>query len=261
LLIAIGVGSLLILMLSSIVSSSSQVWRRVNDSQDITVEAKAALEIIQSDLQSAVFRDFPDHSECFRISRFPDEEGPFSNKTAHADWLLFFSASRDRDEDATGMTSAVSYRLVYRDAISEGGESPRFFLYRVLVDPATTYRQILNRESLTGSYWNRQTATLRGHIIASDIVDFQVTTLLINSQGQVFRVPGDVEFRLRGKSVELEGGNGDDLPIDPETKIHSFELSVTVISPEGRARLEDNESLQEVVNRHGRRFSQVVTMY
>ena len=101
-----------------------------------------------------------------------------------------------------------------------------------------------------------------GHIIASNIVDFHLTPILMNSEGTIFRVPGDVEVRMKGKSVEVDGGSSASLPIDSGTRIHSFEVALTVISVEGQVLMEEsNLPLEEFVLKHGRRFTQNVTVY
>jgi len=258
LVVSMAIGSILIVLLASILSSATKTWRSAHNYFDVNDEARSALQVLTSDLKSAILRNFPDDAEGLRLMRFPETEGSEEAKAKNADWLMFFTDARDHGVDDPAATSAVSYRLVYRDVLQENGEYPQFLLYRTLVQSRTSFEEIINKPSLTEAYWTKEKATPLGDVLASNIVDFRITPRLINSTGAIIRVPVHLPIRMKGRTIEIAGEH--DLPIDADTKLHSFELSVAVLNTEGLVRLETGQPMEDAIKTNGRRFTQIVAL-
>lgn len=245
-----------IIMIGLVIQITSEVlniWNRSVGKLSANAEARIAMEVITSDLETAIFRN-----DGLRWLEARDDNslptiGGYSTQTIS---LAFFTTALDRRlEDNSrnpipGNVSAVEYKLVYQDPVT-GDPDPEdntYALHRRLIDPVTTFSSLLGAEDQTnfGSWLNTQvTADSRvdldaysptgaaEHYLAGNIVNFQVTFYVIdvNEEGDEVPVvvPSPVQYGGPNSSV------GPQAPLDSGFRhpIEYAEISLTIVSDEG----------------------------
>ena len=160
-----------------------KIWGRSSGKLATLSEARIAMDIIANDLEGVVLRN--DRTEWFRAENV-FLKYPVKSKSIA---LRFFSVIKDKPTDSQGNTipgdvSAIAYNLHYVNPIdgSDRGEKS-FVLYRMEVDPETTYNNLLdvskrdtlpNKRSRIWGLGNTIKGKNGGNFLAKNIVNFDI---------------------------------------------------------------------------------------
>ncbi|MEO0509623.1 MAG: prepilin-type N-terminal cleavage/methylation domain-containing protein [Verrucomicrobiota bacterium] len=199
---------IMIIMVGLVIQITSQVlnvWNRSADKLSSNADARIAMELLTSDLETAVFRNNGLQWMEVVQEQVPNPLGGPEFQTTR---LLLFAPALDRPQedaagnDVPGDICAISYQLVYQDPVDgEDTEDNLFALHRRLIDPKTTFEVLLGEgnqetfdlwigEDTVTSSIQRNTngddypATQNEeNYLSSNVVDFRVTFYYINDLG------------------------------------------------------------------------------
>lgn len=279
--------TVMIIMVGLVIQITSQVlnvWNRSAGKLSANAEARIAMEILTSDLETAVFRNNGLRWLEAVQSDVPDPLDGIDFKTTS---LQLFSPAQDRPtEDANGNPipggiCAINYELVYQDPI-DGDDNPNntdstFALHRRLIDPKTTFESLLGRTNQeTFTAWdNDSTVTLAGGIVrtagdyqptdrpeyflASNVVDFQLVFFYIDNAGRSRPLNGrnaavpDNPVLYGGTDPTVGPGSTD--PATSNSRLNYAEIRLTILSDEAMELLRQGQIAQAGFenNNEGRR--------
>lgn len=180
-LIEIMVATVVMVVLTGLViqitSEVLKVWNRSSGKLIANAEARITMDLLTQDLETAVFRNnkmtWLESEQVSLVNPFGSES---SFKTTE---LKLFSPAIDRPA-STGDICGISYLLKYSDPITgeESGNEKTFILYRNVIDPETTFENLMgqgSQESLNNTRWSNESTIDGGrNFLASNIVDFRV---------------------------------------------------------------------------------------
>ena len=256
-LIEIMVATVVMIVLTGLViqitSEVLKVWNRSSGKLSANAEARIAMDLLTQDMETAVFRN----SGLRWLEAETKEIASVAGYQPQTINLLLFSPALDRplkDKDSKaipGDICAVQYELVYQNPVSGGSsraEDNMFALHRRLIDPSTTFNQIMgegNQETFTS--WDDAIVTpvvttlsidpypapedpqnyLAGHV-ANFTVDFYV----IDNNGDEVIVPSPIKF---GGTAPTVGSSAPSLAFP----LAYAEISLTILSDEGTKLLQN----------------------
>ena len=253
-LIEIMVATVVMIVLTGLViqitSEVLKVWNRSSGKLSANAEARIAMDLLTQDLETAVFRN----NGLRWLEAETKEIASVAGYQPQTINLLLFSPALDRPiEDKSskvipGDICAVQYELVYQNPVSGGSsraEDNMFALHRRLIDPSTTFNQIMgegNQETFTS--WDDAIVTpvvsldpypapkdpqnyLAGHV-ANFTVDFYV----IDNNGDEVIVPSPIKF---GGTAPTVGSSAPSLAFP----LAYAEISLTILSDEGTKLLQN----------------------
>ncbi len=244
-------------MLFAVLMGTINAWEGGTSRLRSSGDARLALDILKTDLESMVVRQTQYNQEWMF-------SGPLTEDGVTASWLMFFAPSLDRDEGQDGDIVALSYRVAYQDPISTGEYSKIFALYKSMVSTTNTFENVLGQSDIHAGYWGSVPTTDSSHptyragLLAPNVVGFDVSLWVryINSSNVevLERFDRDHYVRLSnvlriydGSTLVVEGG-----------KIEAIEINMTTISDEGMRRyafLNDSSKLAAIVREFGRTHS------
>ena len=236
-----------------ITSEVLKVWNRSSGKLSANAEARIAMDLLTQDMETAVFRN----SGLRWLEAETKEIASVAGYQPQTINLLLFSPALDRplkDKDSKvipGDICAVQYELVYQNPVSGGSsraEDNMFALHRRVIDPSTTFNQIMgegNQETFTS--WDDAIVTpvvttlsldpypapedpqnyLAGHV-ANFTVDFYV----IDNNGDEVIVPSPIKF---GGTAPTVGSSAPSLAFP----LAYAEISLTILSDEGTKLLQN----------------------
>lgn len=236
-----------------ITSEVLKVWNRSSGKLSANAEARIAMDLLTQDMETAVFRN----SGLRWLEAETKEIASVAGYQPQTINLLLFSPALDRplkDKDnkvIPGDICAVQYELVYQNPVSGGSsraEDNMFALHRRVIDPSTTFNQIMgegNQETFTS--WDDAIVTpvvttlsldpypapedpqnyLAGHV-ANFTVDFYV----IDNNGDEVIVPSPIKF---GGTAPTVGSSAPSLAFP----LAYAEISLTILSDEGTKLLQN----------------------
>ncbi len=162
LMAAMSVTVMMVLVMVSISGVALDTWRRGRAEVRASRQAKAMAEMMGRDLESMVMRDGNGFQWLFAEAKVPDEGPNGAALSPNAARLIFFSAAMDRYDGKTGVPAAdnqgnvstVVYELQYRDPTVGGGNGglASFVLYRKIVNPDDTFKDLLCKTDLTEAF-------------------------------------------------------------------------------------------------------------
>ena len=256
-LIEIMVATVVMIVLTGLViqitSEVLKVWNRSSGKLSANAEARIAMDLLTQDMETAVFRN----SGLRWLEAETKEIASVAGYQPQTINLLLFSPALDRplkDKDSKvipGDICAVQYELVYQNPVSGGSsraEDNMFALHRRVIDPLTTFNQIMgegNQETFTS--WDDAIVTpvvttlsldpypapedpqnyLAGHV-ANFIVDFYV----VDDEGDEVKVPSPIKF---GGTAPTVGSSAPSLAFP----LAYAEISLTILSDEGTKLLQN----------------------
>ena len=256
-LIEIMVATVVMIVLTGLViqitSEVLKVWNRSSGKLSANAEARIAMDLLTQDLETAVFRN----NNLRWLEAETKEIASVAGYQPQTINLLLFSPALDRplkDKDSKvipGDICAVQYELVYQNPVSGGSsraEDNMFALHRRVIDPSTTFNQIMgegNQETFTS--WDDAIVTpvvttlsldpypapedsnnyLAGHV-ANFIVDFYV----VDDEGDEVKVPSPIKF---GGTAPTVGSSAPSLAFP----LAYAEISLTILSDEGTKLLQN----------------------
>lgn len=221
---------ILVGLVIQITSEVLKVWNRSSGKLSANAEARIALDLLTQDLETAVFRN-----NGLQWLRSEDDtiSGPNGEETATVA-LRLFSPALDRDQDLSGDVCAIAYSLDYKNAIDGTDSDDRsFVLYRMLVDPPTTFDDLMgegSQETLPGknaSSW-LTAGTFQGdegdNYLVSNIVKFEVDFHVVDDgdSSTTTLVSGDTIFGGTDATVGSGAANA-------EATYYEYPLSYAVI--------------------------------
>lgn len=170
LLVAVSVLSILLVILLNIVQGATSLWRGSENKVEAYREARAALQVMASDLKNIL----PTTNADF-----------FRTNLTNSPNIGFLAALPISSQDTTSSKSdvcTVGYFLAYGDKSLVAGTSGRqsYNLYRYFVESNETFTNLTanSTTALTISF-----DTNHFEILARNVVDFQTTYFVTNSSG------------------------------------------------------------------------------
>jgi len=170
LLVAVSVLSILLVVLMNIVQSSTSLWRGSENKVEAYREARAALQVMASDLKSILPTT---NTDFFRTNLMPSPN------------IAFLAALPISSQDTTSSKSdvcTVAYYSDYGNKSPIAGDKGRqsYNLYRYFVESNETFTNLTSNPTtaLTASF-----DTNHFEILARNIVDFQTTYSVTNALG------------------------------------------------------------------------------
>ena len=161
LMVSMSITLILLGVVTYLTSLSSDTFRESRDEVRSARQAKEALDAIGKDFEAMVVRNDGSGNMWLYAAVEPELDGdnvanttlagPANKKMTNAARLIFFAGAADRYDgdiggasDNGGDVCAVSYRLAYRDQISDlnpdnANAHPVFSLYRHVVDPDDSF--------------------------------------------------------------------------------------------------------------------------
>lgn len=254
-------------------------------------QAKEAISTIAQDFESMVLRkDGNNHEWLYAGEETSSLRGPSGKEIPNTSRLIFFTGATDRyngdiggADDQGGDVSAVSYRLVYRDQISDTDDETHavFSLYRHLIDPDEAFEHLLAVEDLEQEYtseFNDSEDFDSENFLVENIYEFSVTFLVevvVNTTGtpvthtvRATMSPGNAidEFTVTGSGIEYEGDI--DFPSSSnltkeqveDGSIVGVDISITVLSDQGLT-LAKRSGIDraELIRKHGTHYTKSIT--
>lgn len=256
-LIEIMVATVVMIVLTGLViqitSEVLKVWNRSSGKLSANAEARIAMDLLTQDMETAVFRN----SGLRWLEAETKEIASVAGYQPQTINLLLFSPALDRplkDKDnkvIPGDICAVQYELVYQNPVSGGSsraEDNMFALHRRVIDPSTTFNQIMgegNQETFTS--WDDAIVTPvvttlsldpypapedPQNYIAGHVANFTVDFYVIDNNGDEVIVPSPIKF---GGTAPTVGSSAPSLAFP----LAYAEISLTILSDEGTKLLQN----------------------
>jgi prepilin-type N-terminal cleavage/methylation domain-containing protein len=169
LLVAVSVLSILLVILLNIVQGATSLWRGSENKVEAYREARAALQVMASDLKSIL----PSTNTDF-----------FRTNLTNTPNIGFLAALPISSQDTTSSKSdvcTVGYFLAYGDKSLVAGNNGRqsYNLYRYFVESNQTFTNLSNPSTALTEKFNQD----HFEILARNVVDFQTAYFVTNSSG------------------------------------------------------------------------------
>lgn len=247
-------------------------WSRTSGKLSASSEARVAMDVIANDLEGIVVRN--DGHEWFRAENDILKEPAKSKSVA----LRFFSVIKNKPTDSKGITipgeiSAVAYNVHYVNPVdgSNRGEKA-FVLYRLEVDPETTYRDLLdlssrerlpNKKSPNWGEGNLVKGMNGDNYLASNIVGFEIDFYLEDDGNRSTPRLYFNQHKKNPRRSVIYGGR--EATIGPQAKLEHYQralayadIKLTVLSDEGaeimRNVAQRPETPADVIRLHSEKF-------
>ena len=274
LMVAMAITTVIVTVLVSITGVALDTWQRGRAEIRASRQAKSMLDTMAKDFESLVSRRGNNFEWLYSKveSQLP---GPSANMSSNAAELVFFTAATDRyqgqigtADDLGGDVSCVSYQLQYQDPVkgTEEENSSTFVLYRLLVNPDETFKDLLGKDDLSAAFSTKykDQVTEVENFVCENIYQFTLTYQVEVTQTSgtaTTTVPVRVTLGETGAAKELTlRGNGLEMPdvsvgkIKPAVKseellagrLTGVEIGITVLSDAAVIRL-SQEGLSDKV--------------
>lgn len=255
-----------------IIAQVVNIWSRSSGKLSTLAEARVAMDVIANDLEGLVLRN--DGYEWFRAENEFFREPAKSQSVA----LRFFSVIKDKPTDSQGKTlpgdiSAVAYNLHYVNPIDGSNRGKKsFVLYRMEVNPETTYKYLLepssretlpNQKSLIWGQGNIIKGRKGDNYLAMNIVNFEID-FHVEDDGNRSTPTLYFERNIKNPKRSVIYG-GKYATIGPQAKLEHYQralayadIKLTVLSDEGaeimRNIAQRSETPEDVIRLHGEEF-------
>jgi prepilin-type N-terminal cleavage/methylation domain-containing protein len=268
LMVAMAITTVIVTVLVSITGVALDTWQRGRAEIRASRQAKSMLDTMAKDFESLVSRR-GNNFEWLYSKVEAQLPGPSANKSSNAAELIFFTAATDRylgdiggTGDKGGDVSCVSYQLEYQDPVkgTEEEASSTFVLYRLLVNPDDTFKDLLGKDDLKGAFQSYENKVKEvENFVCENVYQFTLTYQVEVSQttgsgatAKTTTVPVRVTLGETGAGKELTlRGNGLEMPgvstgnIKPTVKseellagrLTGVEIGITVLSDAAVIRL------------------------
>jgi len=250
-LIEIMVATVIMVILSGLIIQISnevlKLWNRSSGKLSAGAEARLAMDIIASDLESIIVKN--DGGEWFRAEN-DNLKKPSKSETVS---LRFFTIIKNKVFDTSGNEipgniAAVAYNLDFSSPVDGSYRGDKtFILYRMEVDPETTYYDLLNRESRDSLPNKRSISWGKGNLIkgqngsnylVSNIVDFAID-FYVEDDGRKDTPTQYFEKSVKNPNRSVIYG-GENATIGPLSRVEHYQkplsyadVKLTVLSDEG----------------------------
>lgn len=280
---------ILVGLVIQITSEVLKVWNRSSGRLAANSQARIAMELLTRDLETAVFRS---NGLQWLRSENEDVEGPAGTTTATVS-LKLFAPALDRElkiggQKVPGDICAIAYKLAYADPVdgSTAEETPDnrlFILYRLLVDPETTFTELMGKDApdeqktlpdASATAWGPSESIIGNqgsNYLVSNIVEFKIdyyveddgitsTPTLVGGTSAT-----SVDTILGGTDATVGPNAGGSIPVHFQKPLSYADITLTVISDEGAQMLQnlsliasegsDEERINDVITTHGSTFT------
>ena len=275
LLVAMAITTVIVAVLVSITGVALDTWQRGRAEIRASRQAKSMLDTMAKDFESLVSRR-GNNFEWLYSKVESDLPGPSANQSSNAAELVFFTAATDRYEgdiggnkDLGGDVSCVGYQLKWQDPVEgeEDDKSATFVLYRLLVNPDETFKDLLGKEDLEQAFSAKASKVKEvENFVCENVYQFTLTyqievTKAASGSGSAQTFPVRVTLGESGAGKELKlRGNGIETPnlstgsITPQVtadelkagRLIGVEIGITVLSDAAVIRLNNSNLSQEV---------------
>jgi prepilin-type N-terminal cleavage/methylation domain-containing protein len=267
LMVAMAITTIIVTVLVSITGVALDTWQRGRAEIRASRQAKAMLDTMAKDFESLVSRR-GNGFEWLYSKVDTDLPGPSANLSTNAAELIFFTAATDRylgqigtADDKGGDVSCVGYQLQYQDPVkgTEEESSSTFVLYRLLVDPDATFKDLLGKDDLKGAFSSYSTKVKEvENFVCENVYQFTLTYQVEVSQvsgsgatAKTTTVPVRVtlgetgagkELRLQGDGIVTDASTGSLKPTVTADELKAgrltaVEIGITVLSDSASIRL------------------------
>jgi len=276
LLVAMAITTVIVAVLVSITGVAVDTWQRGRSEIRASRQAKSMLDTMAKDFESLVSRRGNNFEWLYSKveSQMP---GPNANRSTNAAELIFFTAATDRylgeigtSKDLGGDVSAVSYQLKWQDPVEgkEDDKSATFVLYRLLVNPDETFKDLLGKEDLQQAFQAKSDKVADvENFVCENIYQFTLTYQVEVTQAsggsgsttKTFPVRvtlGDTgagkELALRGNGIDTQDiSTGSITPTVSQDELKAgrligVEIGITVLSDAAVIRLNNSNLDQKV---------------
>ncbi|BCX49208.1 prepilin-type cleavage/methylation protein [Haloferula helveola] len=266
LMVAMGITAIIITVLVTITGVATDTWTRSRSEIRASRQAKTMLDTMAKDFESLVSRRGNNfewlHAAIVQGGNLP-KVAKNQGSAADAVGVTFLTAATDRylgqvgdpNVDKGGDVSCVSYRLRFKDPI-DGGNNKRtstFVLYRLLVNPDDTFKDLLGKDDLEDAFSSYETnVDDEENFICENVHQFTITfhvEISKSSGSSGASVPETVrvtlssdqsqgEFSLTGSGIDsnisVSGVTTDELKAG---RLKAVEISMSVVSDAGIIRM------------------------
>lgn len=234
-LVALAITVIIVMVLVTVTSAALDGWRTSRNEVRATRQAKAAMEIINRDLEGLVMRSGNIYQWLdIKATAGAALPGPANHRSANAAKMIFLTAATDRYDGGGGLgdISAVVYELEYQDPIDAANQFPTFALYRRLINPDETFASLLSQANLTAPPVAQASATARANFVCENIHQFTMTFIIqtaatgvaATTKRVVVQSNGAVDsFKVFGDRLEVQGA------IDAG-RLRGVEVSLSVLT-------------------------------
>ncbi len=278
LLVAMTITVVLVGMLVYMGSTSMDAFNDTRNEVRASRQAKQAMDRISRDFESIVLRrDGNDVEWLYSGDETSSLRGPSGREIPNTNRVIFFTAATDRyngeintENDNGGDVSAVSYRLVYRDQISDSDaeEYAVFSLYRNLADPDEAFDLIAEDDLLAQSatVFSDNEDLAAENFLVENIYEFTLTFIVKytdeNEAEQIERVvmaqggSGFNQFSIRGNTLESSPA------LDGQANtgtLDGVEVSITVLTDRGMTLAKNSGiSQEELLKNHSFHYTKSI---
>lgn len=218
-----------VIMIGLVVQITSEVlkvWNRSMGKLSANAEARIAMELLTSDLETALLIN--NGQQWMRV----EQESKVGNPVAVGQTvgLKLFAPATDRPE-GLGNLCAVGYRLAHAPAYTDA-ESDSFVLFRALEGSEDTFKNLLStsengpQKELTGDFWEPAMITAPDNYLAGNIVDFKIYIYGEENGKKVVLNDTDEDGQIDKNYIYGGTDSSDEIPIFAE-------IMLTVVSDEG----------------------------
>ncbi|WP_193213974.1 PulJ/GspJ family protein [Luteolibacter marinus] len=272
LMVAMAITTVIVTVLVSITGVALDTWQRGRSEIRASRQAKAMLDTMAKDFESFVSRR-GNNFEWLYSKVESDLPGPSANQSSNAAEVIFFTAATDRylgeigsAQDNGGDVSCVGYKLEYQDPVegTEEKNSSTFILYRLLVNPDDTFKDLLGQEDLDSafsSYGSKVTDV--ENFVCENVYQFTLTyqvevtqttgstTTTVPVRVSLGETGAGQELRLLGTGIETDASVGSlKPPVSIEEiqagRLTGVEIGITVLSDSAVIRLNNSALSDEV---------------
>lgn len=254
LLVSMSITLILVGVLIYLATVSTDAYKSSREEVRASRQGQQAMSVIAKDFESLQIRRGGNDFEWLYVGEETSSlSGPSGKEIPNTSRLIFFTAVTDRYNgeigvsgvDKGGDVSAVSYRLVYRDQISDtdNDEHAVFSLYRNLADPDEAFDLLAEPdllESSSSSVFSDSEDLSADNFLVENIYEFTLTFIVLYvdeaGEDQVERVviahnssSASTEFRVKGDKLEITPANSD---LESGVLIGA-EISISVLTDQG----------------------------
>ena len=277
LMTAMAITGMLVVVIMQLTNQSIDLWRAVSEDVSTSSRSRVALQTISRDFESFQMRGYdnkyqwlfakadssmdnvpkglqvPRSAQCVFFACAPDRNPSVSSSTS---LRKNYREARAHNRETQGDVSAIGYRLMFRDQIlnlpGTDGESkgvyPLFSLYRQVVQPRSTFEQLLGKSNLEAAY-SRFEQDDEKNFLCENIMELNITFNIRYVKGDADVDKGTVAYEsvsvpvvashkrtnkiaVYGDRIEAGGSTYENARID------SAMISITVLTEEGVAMVE-----------------------
>jgi hypothetical protein len=166
--------AIIVTVLVTVTSVALDTWNRSRSELRAARNAKTMVDFMARDFESLVIRKGNSYEWLSAVADSDIASIGGNMKSTNASKLIFFTSAKDRydgqigtSSDKGGDVSCVGYQLNYRDPITKITNSTTpdpalqtFVFNRLLVNPDSTFKELLGKTDLTAAFLNYPTPEL-----------------------------------------------------------------------------------------------------